>query len=87
MQFVVKFAQNFTLKGTILQNLYPYLAQKYGTPAYIYDFDKIMQNVSAFKDAFNARKSLLCYALKANSNLSLLKHLASLDCGAELRLY
>lgn len=83
MQFVVKFAQNFTLKGTILQNLYPYLAQKYGTPAYIYDFDKITQNVSAFKDAFNARKSLLCYALKANSNLSLLKHLASLDCGAD----
>ncbi|MGX2983413.1 diaminopimelate decarboxylase [Helicobacter sp. 23-1045] len=66
-----------------MQNLYPYLAQKYGTPAYIYDFDKITQNVNAFKGAFNARKSLLCYALKANANLSLLKHLAHLDCGAD----
>lgn len=60
-----------------------YLAKKYGTPTYIYDFDKITQNVLAFKDAFNARKSLLCYALKANSNLSILKHLANLDCGAD----
>ena len=66
-----------------MQNLYPYLAQKYGTPAYIYDFDKIAQNVNDFKSAFNGRKSLLCYALKANANLSLLKHLASLDCGAD----
>ena len=59
------------------------LAQKYGTPAYIYDFDKITQNVESFKNAFNARKSMLCYALKANSNLFLLKHLASLECGAD----
>ena len=80
---MVKFSQNFTFKGIILQNLYPYLAQKYGTPAYIYDFDKITQNVNDFKDAFSTRKSLLCYALKANANLSLLKHLASLDCGAD----
>ncbi len=59
------------------------LSQKYGTPAYIYDFDKITQNVESFKNAFSARKSLLCYALKANSNLCLLKHLAALDCGAD----
>ncbi len=64
-------------------NRAPNLAQKYGTPAYIYDFDKITQNVESFKNAFNARKSMLCYALKANSNLSLLKHLASLECGAD----
>ena len=64
-------------------NRAPNLAQKYGTPAYIYDFDKITQNVQSFKNAFNARKSMLCYALKANSNLSLLKHLATLECGAD----
>lgn len=59
------------------------IAQTHGTPTYIYDFDKITHNVESFKTAFNARKSLLCYALKANSNLSILKHLASLDCGAD----
>lgn len=65
------------------KDLYPYLAAKYKTPLYVYDFDKITKNVLAFKKAFNARKSLICYALKANSNLSLLKHLNSLDCGGD----
>ncbi len=70
-------------KNDNILNRAPNLAQKYGTPAYIYDFDKITRNVESFKNAFNARKSMLCYALKANSNLSLLKHLASLECGAD----
>lgn len=59
------------------------LAQKYKTPLYIYDFDGIKDRVLEFKQAFKARKSLLCYALKANSNLSLLSFLAKLDCGAD----
>lgn len=66
----------------MLENI-PQLARQYGTPTYIYDFDKIAKNVESLKVAFNARKSLLCYALKANSNLSILKHLASLDCGGD----
>ncbi len=59
------------------------LAKTYATPLYVYDFDKVENEVLAFKNAFKARKSLICYALKANSNLSLLRHLASLDCGAD----
>ena len=61
----------------------PHIARTYGTPTYIYDFDRIAQNVADFKNAFHARKSLLCYALKANSNLSLLRHLAQMECGAD----
>ncbi len=59
------------------------LAQKYGTPLYIYDMDKIQNNFLAFKEAFSARKSLICYALKANSNLSILSLLATLGSGAD----
>ena len=79
---MVKFAQKSFKKAKILQN-FLLLAQKYGTPTYVYDFDKIARNVADFKSAFSARKSLLCYALKANSNLSLLRHLAQMDCGAD----
>ena len=75
-------AKNPLKRLKILQN-FLLLAQKYGTPTYVYDFDKIARNVADFKSAFNARKSLLCYALKANSNLSLLRHLAQMDCGAD----
>ena len=57
------------------------LAKTYGTPLYVYDFDYISSRYEALKAAFNARKSLICYAVKANSNLSVLKHLANLGAG------
>lgn len=57
------------------------LAKTYSTPLYVYDFDEITSRYNALKSAFNARKSLICYAVKANSNLSLLKHLAQLGAG------
>ncbi|MBR8463545.1 diaminopimelate decarboxylase [Campylobacter sp. faydin G-24] len=57
------------------------LAQKYGTPLYVYDFDYISSRYNELKNAFSARKSLVCYAVKANSNLSVLKLLASLGAG------
>lgn len=59
------------------------LAKKYSTPLYVYDFNEITKKFNILKNAFIARKSLICYALKANSNLSILKHLASLGSGAD----
>ncbi len=67
----------------ISKDLFKQLAKKYATPLYVYDFDNITKNVLEFKEAFRARKSLICYAMKANSNLSLLNHLSKLDCGAD----
>lgn len=60
---------------------YKILATKYGTPLYIYDFDYIKSRYLALKNAFSARKSLVCFAVKANSNLSVLKFLANLGSG------
>lgn len=60
---------------------YKKLAQIYKTPLYIYDFDHIKSRYESLKTAFHARKSLVCYAVKANSNLSILKLLASLGAG------
>lgn len=57
------------------------LANEFGTPLYVYDFDAIEKNYLALKNSFNARKSLVCFAVKANSNLSVLKHLANLGSG------
>ncbi len=59
------------------------LAQQYGTPLYVYDFDVISQKFLALKEVFKARKSLICFALKANSNLSVLKHMADLGAGCD----
>ena len=60
---------------------YKALAKEFNTPFYLYDFDKIRANFKALKEAFRARKSQIFYAVKANSNLSLLSMLASLDSG------
>ena len=59
------------------------LSKKYQTPLYVYDFENIKKNYLELKDAFKARKSLVCYAVKANSNLSVLKLLAELEAGAD----
>jgi len=59
------------------------LSQKYQTPYYVYDFDYISKQYNELKDAFKARKSLISYAVKANSNLSVVKHLGDQGSGAD----
>jgi diaminopimelate decarboxylase len=59
------------------------LAQKYQTPYYVYDFDYITKQYQELKIAFKARKSLISYAIKANSNLSVVRHLAQQGSGAD----
>jgi len=62
---------------------YKALAEKYGTPLYIYDFDYIENRYTTLKDAFAGKKSIINYAVKANSNLSVIAHLAKLGAGAD----
>lgn len=63
------------------------LAKDIATPFYIYDFDMIKDRFLALKSAFKARKSLVFYAIKANSNLSLLKMLNELGSGFDCVSY
>ena len=59
------------------------LASDYGTPLYVYNFDYMKERFLELKDAFKARKSLICYAVKANSNLSVIKNFADLGSGCD----
>ena len=59
------------------------LVNIYGTPLYVYDFDAMAQSYRALKDAFTGKKSLISYAVKANSNLSVIEHFASMGAGAD----
>ena len=59
------------------------LAAKYSTPLYIYNLDYMTQQYEELKEAFKGRKSILAYAVKANSNLSVVKHFANLGSGAD----
>lgn len=59
------------------------LAKEYKTPLYVYDLDAMSAQYNELKEAFKGRKSLLAYAVKSNSNLSVVKHFADLGSGAD----
>jgi len=60
------------------------LAKRFGTPLYVYSATMIRERVKAFQKAFAAQDHAVCYSVKANSNLSILKLLASLGCGFDV---
>ncbi len=59
------------------------LASKYGTPLYVYDFDYMREQYRALKSAFAGTKSLIAYAVKSNSNLSVIQNFAKEGSGAD----
>jgi diaminopimelate decarboxylase len=60
-----------------------HLAEKFGTPLYVYSASTIRERFHAFDAAFK-RSHTVCYSVKANSNLSLLKMLAKLGSGFDV---
>jgi diaminopimelate decarboxylase len=60
------------------------IAEKHGTPCYVYSRAHIEAQWRAFDQAFGARDHLVCYAVKANSNLGLLNVLARLGSGFDI---
>ena len=60
------------------------LADAVGTPFYCYSTATLERHYRVFADAFGDVDSLVCYALKANSNQSVLRTLAKLGAGADV---
>ena len=60
------------------------LASQYGTPLYVYSAPYIIKQFHAYEQALANRKHLVCYAVKANSNLSVLSLLAKLGAGFDI---
>src|SRR6188472_2786711 len=60
------------------------LAQTVGTPFYCYSTATLERHYRVFTDAFAGEKLLVCYAMKANSNQSVLATLARLGAGADV---
>jgi diaminopimelate decarboxylase len=60
------------------------LARKYGTPLYVYSATQIAERLDLFQRAFAAREHLVCYAVKANCSLAILKLLAARGAGFDI---
>lgn len=62
----------------------PDLAEAVGTPFYCYSAATLERHYRVFSEAFDDMPSLVCYAMKANSNQAVLTQLARLGCGADV---
>ena len=60
------------------------LAQRFGTPCYVYSRKAISQAFLLYKNALGERSGLICYAVKANSNLAILDVLNRLGAGFDI---
>lgn len=60
------------------------IARRFGTPCYVYSRARIERNYRAFAAALAGRNSLVCYSVKANSNLAVLSLLARLGAGFDI---
>jgi diaminopimelate decarboxylase len=60
------------------------LAERFGTPLYVYSASTIRERMRAFDRAFGKVPHTVCYSVKANSNLSILRLLASMSCGFDV---
>ncbi len=60
------------------------IAEKYGTPCFIYSKAALEQNYQAYEKAFEGHSHLICYAVKANSNLAVLNVLSKLGAGFDI---
>ena len=60
---------------------YPQLAAQYGTPLYVYHQAALTVAFAAYQTAFSGCQPLVCYAVKANGNLSVIRHFAQLGSG------
>jgi diaminopimelate decarboxylase len=60
------------------------LAERFGTPLYVYSASTIRERMGAFERAFRKVPHTVCYSVKANSNLSILRLLAQMGCGFDV---
>ena len=60
------------------------LTKKYRTPFYCYSLAQLKKNFYSFCSAFKAAKPLICFSVKSNSNLALLKELKKMGSGADV---
>jgi len=60
------------------------LAKKFNTPLYCYSYLKLKNNIINFKNHFSNISPLICFSVKSNSNVKIIKEIKNLDCGADV---
>ena len=61
-----------------------HVSKKYGTPAYCYSYNQLKENIKNFKRSFKSFSPLICFAIKSNTNLDLIREIKKLGLGADV---
>ena len=60
------------------------IAKKFGTPSYCYSYLELKKNINNFKKNFKSFSPLICFAIKSNTNVNLIKEIAKFGLGADV---
>ena len=60
------------------------IAKKFGTPTYCYSYKRLKANINNFKNNFKSFSPLVCFAIKSNTNVNLIKEIRKLGLGADV---
>src|SRR5262249_23489852 len=60
------------------------IAERVGTPTYVYSYATLERHFKVFDDAFQGRKHIVCFSMKANSNLAVLRAMVSWGAGVDI---
>jgi len=72
--------RNLTIEKIRVQNI----ARKYGTPTYCYSYQQLKNNINNFKKNFSSFSPLICFAIKSNTNINLIKEIKNFGLGADV---
>jgi len=72
--------KNFLIEKVKVFNL----AKKFNTPIYCYSYKQLKNNIEDFKKNFKSFSPLICFAIKANTNVNLIKEIRKLGLGADV---
>ena len=71
---------NLTIEKVSVLNI----AKKYGTPAYCYSYKQLKENIIKFKKSFKSFSPLICFAIKSNTNVNLIREIKKFGLGADV---
>ena len=72
--------KKLTIDNVNVQNI----AKKFKTPTYCYSYNKLKENINNFKRNFKSFSPLICFAIKSNTNVNLIREINKLGLGADV---
>ena len=72
--------KSLTIENVRVQDI----VKKFGTPIYCYSYKQLKENINNFKKNFSSFSPLICFAIKANTNVNLIKEIKKLGLGADV---